>query len=106
MPNVTRYAIVALTVVFAGCTSNSSNNSNGGSTAGSVGPEGGTVGGDSVTVTIPAGALEDSVSLRVERVEVPANAVLPEGFRFTSDVYAFTPHAFRPGGEHRARGGF
>lgn len=52
-----------------------------------VGPEGGTLAGGGVTLTIPAGALEQPETLKVHVDDVPA----PDGGAARSPVYRFEP---------------
>jgi|GEM_PF-2146633 len=57
-----------------------------------IGPEGGVVQGpDGVQVTVPAGALEAPVTLRIARDDSGAPG-LPADAQRLSPVYAFTPH--------------
>ena len=52
-----------------------------------IGPEGGTVEGDGVELTIPAGALDEEVEIAVAETDAEA----PDGFEAMSPVFEFTP---------------
>lgn len=56
-------------------------------TSGTIGPDGGTVTADGLTLTIPPGALDDEVAITVTRTEDPA----PAGYEAQSAVYEFLP---------------
>lgn len=66
-----------------------------------IGPDGGEVSLDGVTVTIPPGALDESVDIKITRLSSSEAAALFDGeyagtsLELASAVYAFTPHGTR-----------
>lgn len=89
------FTLLVTAVLFLGCSStpgpvgaptDAGSSDAGGSSATGIGPEGGTISANGVTLIIPAGALATRTAIAVE-----TGAPQPEGYQFASPVFRFAP---------------
>src|SRR5690349_14889093 len=88
-------AAVASLMLAAACSSSSSDDTAAAAPAvelgrGDVGPAGGTVTAGPVTIEVPAGALTDTRTIIIRKVD-PRSAKLPDGTALANDLYELAP---------------